>query len=219
MTNIFYKASAELSNEFLKYPESGMGYQYLHFYHENDLIPQYYLVLNGQVFSTLDNASYMLSKVKEKNYDINMLYFSAYKTVLLSEVKDIKQSNPKEGSAANNPKQEADGEMKFVRLSPYRNDLRVDEDKKCLKPGSYTTTYRDYLKCKEICCNPTERYALPSKESVKWEFHVTPKKGDEFRLGTVQPDYDQPGGGEEALFDDGTSENTLTLVREFKRYG
>ncbi len=222
MKQVFFKASARLREEFLKYPETGMGYQILHFKNERSLLSEYHLILNGEIFSSLDSINYMLSEVKSKNFDTSSIYSYFGSKVALNEIEEINQYPNKQqyglGPATSNPPQEADGNMRFVRLSPYRNDFRIDFENKSLKPGTYTTTMRDYLKCKEVFCDPVERYALPSEEDVKWEFHVQPNKGDKFRLGTVQPANGQLGGGEEALFDEGTSKNTLTLIREFSRF-
>ncbi|MGB0773312.1 MAG: hypothetical protein ACPGRP_01850 [Flavobacteriaceae bacterium] len=222
MEHYYFKASETLRNEFLKYPETGMGYQILSFRNDYKLIPQYYLILNCEFFATLDHSAQMLEDLKGVNFNVP-LYSQKTCLVRLNEVSDIQghyNNSDQEYSlpAKENPKQKADGRMKFVRLSPFQNDFRIDRKNRCLLPGTYTTTYQDYCECKETLCNPVSRYALPSNNEVKWEFHVTPKEGDEFRLGKVRPANGQPGGGVEALFDDGTSKNTLTLVREFKRY-
>ncbi len=119
------------------------------------------------------------------------------------------------GAASENRPQLANGEDVFVRLSSYKNDRRVNVDQKCLLNGTYTTTFKDYQKCKKIACNPIDRYALPNDEKIKWSFFVKPQICDEYRLGIVQPAHGHNGGGDEALFDNGISANTLFKITPY----
>ena len=76
------------------------------------------------------------------------------------------------------------------------------------RSGSYTTTEEDYLLCKNNDDDPIDRYALPNNESIKWVFYIRPDSNDQYRPGIVQPANNHSGGGEEALFDQGTSNET-----------
>ena len=97
----------------------------------------------------------------------------------------------------------------FVRLSAYSDDKRIDKTNKCLWPGSYTTTEKDYLKCKFEKDDPIERYALPNDEKIEWAFHIQPKKTDTLQRGNVQTANGKRAGGEEAYFENGTSSGTF----------
>lgn len=101
------------------------------------------------------------------------------------------------------------GIARFVRLSAYSNDKRIDFERMRLKEGSFTTTESDYLACKEFNDDPVDRYALPNDETIKWAFFIEPRKTDQYRLGIVQPANKHDGGGAEAFFDHGTSDGTF----------
>ena len=117
--------------------------------------------------------------------------------------------NQNEGAAIDNPVENANGEEIFVRLSAFDDDKRIDKINKCLRPGSYTTTMDDYLKCKASNDDPVERYALPNDDKIKFAFHIQPKKTDTLQRGTVQPANGKRGGGKEAYFANGTANGTF----------
>lgn len=66
----------------------------------------------------------------------------------------------------------------------------------------------DYVKCKAENDDPVERYALPNNYKIKFAFHIQPKKTDTLQRGTVQPANGKQGGGKEAYFAKGTTEET-----------
>ena len=89
--------------------------------------------------------------------------------------------NEKERGAIQNIVENANGKEIFVRLSAFDNDRRVDKTNKCLRPGSYTTTKDDYLKCKAGDDDPVERYALPNNDKIKFCFHIQPNTSDKLQ--------------------------------------
>ena len=101
-------------------------------------------------------------------------------------------------------------------LPAFRNDKRIDFEKKKLKKGSYTTTQSDYGVCVEYHDDPVDRYALPNDDSIKWAFYIRPEKIDGLQRGIVQPAFGHEGGGIEAFFENGTSDGTFI---ETKPYG
>lgn len=103
----------------------------------------------------------------------------------------------------------ASGTESFVRLSSFEKDKRIDYKNKRLLPGSYATSLNDYQICKAQNENPVERYALPTDDTIKWAFHITPSKTDSFKRGLVQPANGRKGGGVEAFFENGTANNTF----------
>src|SRR6185436_7531479 len=86
--------------------------------------------------------------------------------------------NEHERGALDNPKEPANGDEMFTRLSAFDNDRRIDKVNKCLRPGSFSTTQEDYLKCKKDNDDPVERYALPNDDEIKFAFEIKPKKAD-----------------------------------------
>jgi hypothetical protein len=103
----------------------------------------------------------------------------------------------------------ANGTEVFTRLSAYEDDFRVDTVNKKLVPGSFSTTFDDYQYCKNNNINPVERYALPNDDEIKWAFHIRPLKTDSLQRGIVEPANNQNGGGVEAYFEKGTTNNTF----------
>ena len=84
-----------------------------------------------------------------------------------------------------------------------------------LKPGSFTTTFRDYTDCVSTSDDPIDRYALPNDEKINWSFYIKPKSIDILQKGIVQPAFNHEGGGIEAYFEKGTSESTYLMKREY----
>ncbi|MEO6130298.1 MAG: hypothetical protein ABIQ02_00515, partial [Saprospiraceae bacterium] len=118
-------------------------------------------------------------------------------------------------TAINNLVEKGNGIEKFIRLSAFKNDKRIDVELKRLREGSYTTTIIDYLECLKILADPVDRYALPSDEKIKFAFYIQPTKDDELQRGVVQPAFEHSGGGDEVFFNAGTSANTLIKISPY----
>lgn len=202
--------------ELLRLPESGMGYQLIEAETSFYSTKNKYLVLNSQMI--IDDTPQILNEVKN-------VFKSGYRTMLFSasevELKNIRLvenlsnyrvkafSASKQTGAIHQPVEFADGQEIFSRLSAYEDDFRVDTVNKRLVPGSFSTTFEDYQYCKNNNINPVERYALPNDEEIKWAFHIRPLKIDSLQRGIVEPANNQNGGGIEAYFEKGTSNNTF----------
>lgn len=202
--------------DLLRLPESGMGYQLIEaetgFYGRRNK----YLVLNSQMI--IDDTPQILNEVKS-------VFKGGYRTMLFSasevELKNIRLvenlsnyrvkafSSSKQTGAIHQSIVFANGTEVFTRLSAYEDDFRVDTVNKKLVPGSFSTTFDDYQYCKNNNINPVERYALPNDEEIKWAFHIRPLKTDSLQRGIVEPANNQNGGGVEAYFEKGTSNNTI----------
>jgi hypothetical protein len=96
----------------------------------------------------------------------------------------------------------------FKRFTAYENDHRITSDGKLL-PGTYATTEEDAKKA------PTgkaavARYALPNPKPASNVWTIKPRKDTVIQSGIVEPANDQPGGGVEVLFRDGTHAGTVT---------
>lgn len=204
--------------DLLRLPESGMGYQLIEAEAGIYGIRNKYLALNSQMI--IDDTSQILNELKS-------VFKRGYRTMLFSvseielknirlvenlsnyRVKTFSLSASKQTGAIYQPVKYADGVEKFTRLSAYEDDFRVDTVNKKLLPGSFSTTYEDYQYCKNNKINPVERYALPNDEEIKWAFHIIPLKTDSLQRGIVEPANNQNGGGIEAYFEKGTSNNTF----------
>ncbi len=223
---MIYKAFSTFTEDLLRLPESGMGYQIIDAIRPNRTSKDRFIVYNSSLivdYSVLtfnDSKKELLLEGYTKMFSkSDYLTLSSPTLVNRSEVRgtrmysegvmSMKSRNSGSVGAVDSPKRYANGIDIYVRLSHYLDDKRIDKVNKKLKPGAYATTKEDYLTCKRTNDDPVDRYALPSDELIEWAFEVQPKSFDQLRLGIAQPAFNHNGGGVEALFDDGTSNGTL----------
>lgn len=230
---MIYKAYASDTTKLLSLPESGMGYQVIQGKLYGSQVIHRFVVYNCELVVDLDN-DFAVNKrtIVEKNYKsilgeaklwsvvTNSIQLALRKDTfetryLNADLQRIKKRHSGGKGATENPKENADGKEGFVRISAYENDLRIDFEKKRLKDGSFTTTHLDYLDCLHCDDNPIDRYALPTEEKIKWAFSIQPKSIDILQRGIVQPANGHYGGGIEAYFEHGTSENTFFATRPY----
>jgi len=221
---MFYKADFDLSYDLIKLPESGLGYQFLSGMRKDGYRDDLFIVYNAELIVPFDDEFYeskreLLSEgftraVKDAAY----LRFQKYNLVprsFLKESRVLTESKKRDNKrhsggkgAIDNPLEPADGREIFVRLSAYENDRRIDFQSKRLKPGTYSTTNKDYMDCVSYVDDPVDRYALPNDETIKWAFYIQPKVNDTLQRGIVQPAFGHDGGGIEVYFANGTSVST-----------
>ena len=222
---MIYKAYSSFIQSLLQLPETGMGYQFIEAIKgSNQYYSQKFIVYNADLivdyndsfqtnkrkiisegYSRILNKSDYISLKQPKL--LNRKELKAIRTLSESKMDNKGRHSGGTGAKDNDPIY-ANGIDIFVRLSAYENDRRVDFINKKLLNGTYTTTEKDYLTCKQYNDDPVDRYALPNDEEIKWAFHVKPKSYDKYRPGIVQPANRHNGGGIEALFDNGTSQGT-----------
>lgn len=221
---MYFKLSAAQENELLNQPETGMGYQVVEASKTGSYIKEKFLVLNSEVViemnaSTSDNVRKIITEgIYSIKASANYITLNAMSVLNEKQFRNTvnESKNENEKGAIENPVVNANGKEIFVRLSAFDNDRRVDKINKCLRPGSYTTTMKDYLKCiSPPPDDPIERYALPSNDEIKFTFHIQPKKTDTLQRGTVQPANGKRGGGEEAYFAKGTASGTFLKQTSF----
>jgi hypothetical protein len=216
----YIKPSDSMQAKLLSLPETGMGYQVFSGISNIDPYNHLFIAFNAQLIIPLSNVAVdkRLFSIRGMKFILENAAVSSFIDVQIVLKHQMKQVNDtpisysptvssKTGATHNDPVQ-ANGSDRFVRLSAYENDLRVNLQLKCLIPGSYTTTYADYAECKKTGADPIDRYALPTEEQIKHVFHVQPSSVDWFRPGIVEPANGHKGGGAEALFDVGTSPGT-----------
>jgi hypothetical protein len=105
------------------------------------------------------------------------------------------------------PEKTKEGEV-FKRFSAYENDNRVQADGSW-SDGTYATTEEDAKNVK-TGKEAVARYALPNPDPACYVFTGRPHKGTEIQKGIVEPAFNQPGGGVEVIFPNGTQPNTVT---------
>lgn len=214
---MYYKLIEPQENNLLRQPETGMGYQIIEAKRLKSYAREKFLVLNSEVIIEMDeNESDNISKViNEGAFSIkasaSYIALNAISVLTERQFRNVLNENKseKEKGAIDNPVENANGEEVFVRLSAFPDDKRVDKVNKCLLAGSYTTTMDDYVKCKATNDDPIERYALPNNLTIKFAFHIQPKKVDTLQRGFVQIANGKRGGGKESYFADGTSNGTF----------
>lgn len=216
--SMFLKLS-EKNIEYLKnIPETGMGYQLINAY-EISYFPKKFLVLNGKFALDTNDSNFRQIFISKFGEDFATDLRAAKKihltiTDVLGSDKRIGsffkegQSN-KELSAKDGGTENANGDELFVRLSAFEDDIRIDKQNRCLRPGSYTTTASDALRCKLDKDDPIVRYALPNDLNIEWAFYIQPLPTDSLKRGWVQENFGKKGGGREVYFEKGTSNRTF----------
>ncbi len=221
---MIFEARALLKSQLLEIPETGMGYQIIDGVKEGEFYSKRFVVYNTELIVNLDSDfDYYKSKIinegylslKQRSPYLELKNYQVVSRASINESRYLSDSKKKEkgrlsgGTGATDSREEyASGEEIFVRLSAYEDDKRIDVDNMNLKRGSFATTYLDYQTCKLYNDDPIDRYALPNNEKIKWVFYIQPKSYDKLQRGIVQPAFGHDGGGIEAYFKDGTSNNT-----------
>ena len=230
---MIYRAYSSDENRLLSLPETGMGYQIFEGQLTGSITIKKYVAYNSELIIELDDNfenyrkqmielgySNVLSYTNLLNIKTDSIHLVSKRSIFgykqLSDFKIKSYSRQSTGKGAiDNPKENADGEEFFVRLSAFENDKRIDFDKKKLKDGTFTTTLIDYVYCVNFKDDPIDRYALPNNGPIKWAFYVRPKSVDRLQRGIVQPAFGHDGGGIEAYFENGTSENTYFVKKAY----
>jgi hypothetical protein len=233
---MIWRAAPEQQVYLLSQPESGMGYQLVEILIRGEASRRSVVVYQAIVIVELDEAFDMELEflAQRQDWDAWALEPDAF-PVLQNAVEFNVQIPPKGhtldlvaeptlgrcgrrygcGGAVIAPVFKADGEGVFVRVSAFVNDNRVDRNKGCLIPGTFTTTLQDYQRCVKCPDDPVDRYALPNPLEITTAFFVRPSDQDYLQKGIVQPNFGKSGGGEEAFFAQGTSQDTLIDTRPY----
>jgi len=220
-----YLAEDELIQTLLNKPESGMGYQIIEAQRPDRQRREMFVVYNSEIVVEMEDDFDFYKKYQPQESmvaeeqapynqlislsDIDVIKPSRENTRLTAEGFSAKGRHTNGKAALDSALVPAGGKDTFIRLSAYYNDRRIDTVHKKLRPGSYTTTLADYLQCKKQKDDPVDRYALPNAQAIAWAFYIEPKTGDTYQKGIVQPANGHAGGGEEAFFAQGTSDNTF----------
>ena len=230
---MIYRIYPQDAETLLEKPETGMGYQIINASQYNRTLVRKFVVYNTNLAVELDsdfqmnkrliiNEGYkaVLNKATELMLETNSIKVFDHTSIreyrVLSETKKTSKKRHSGGKGAtDSPTEHATGTDVYVRISAYEDDKRIDFQKMKLKPGAFTTTFNDYSDCVSTNDEPIDRYALPNDEKINWAFYIKPKSTDVLQKGIVQPAFNHEGGGIEAYFENGTSENTYLMKREY----
>ena len=208
---MIYRIYKQDADTLLEMPETGMGYQIVYAAQYDRYSKKKFVVYNTNLAVELDSEfpdnrrrimtegyNVMLSKANEIMLETPSIRVLAKSEIIerrsLSESKIQKYKRYSGGKGAiDNPKERANGEEIFIRLSAFEDDRRVDFVNKKLKPGSFATTRNDYIVCVSTNDDPVDRYALPNDDRIKWAFIVKPKINDTLQRGIVQPAFGHDG--------------------------
>lgn len=97
----------------------------------------------------------------------------------------------------------------FKRFCAYANDRRVTVGKG-LTSGTFATTKEDADANTKTGTDAVKRYALPDSKPASNVFTIAPPNDTDLKRGTVQPANNQPGGGVEVIFVNGSPDGTVT---------
>ncbi|HNY02095.1 MAG TPA: hypothetical protein PKG48_05895 [Bacteroidales bacterium] len=230
---MIYKAEPSLSKLLLAMPESGMGYQVIEARRQERLARQIYMVYNSELIFDLDDTFPEFRRILLDYGPDNALYraepITLFQPTLVpkSLLNGIHQLSDEKraitgrflghSGARRAHSENTCGKEKFSRLSAFRDDRRIDAVHGRLLPGSYATTFIDFLTCKVFMDNPADRYVMPAEELVTWVFHLVPSVIDKVQRGVVMPALDYDGGGVEVYFDSGTTASTLKSTETLSR--
>jgi len=220
---MYFHLSTEQENNLQKLPETGMGYQVVEASEAGSYEKQKFLVLNSEIVINMDGREnefvrkIMMEGIFAAKRLSDGITLTGIRVLNEREIRSTvnESKNENERGALDNPKVPANGDELFTRLSAFDDDKRIDKTNKCLRPGSFATTQRDYYECKNVGDSPIERYALPSNDEIKFAFEIKPQKGDMVQRGIVQPANGKRGGGKEAYFENGTSIGTFIIQHAY----
>jgi hypothetical protein len=206
------KLTSQQKRELLAQPETGMGYQVvdatlysnatkrgvaynaeLLLYNEE---PRILTLSRGTFRKMLESAPSSAGEIKSLRV-VPRREFRALsiKKVVGGGAKEAEEEKTKEGEV-------------FKRFVAYENDVRLREDGSWSE-GTFATTEEDAKNVK-TGKDAVARYALPDPKPASNVFTGRPNKDTVIQRGIVQPAFDQPGGGVEVFFKNGTQPKTVT---------
>lgn len=209
---MFIKLNADHSIKLLSMPESGMGYQCV----EGTLLSdekRKYIAFNAELLILFEE----LEEIKQyASYDELLSKGDFKRSEDIIETLEIESRlrfpkssfSNKSRNPAQLPIQHTRDNEEFKRFSAYKNDRRITPGRS-LHQGTYATTVKD-ISVVPSGLSAVSRYALPNPWPAIYVFTITPPEGTKIQNGTVQPAFNQSGGGVEIFFPNGTSDNTVS---------
>lgn len=216
---MYFRLSLSQESDLLNLPETGMGYQIVNAIKLGSYQREKFVILNSEIVIEMNGyegdhvRKVMNEGISKVKASANLITLNSLNVLNERQFRNYlsEPKNDNEKGALDNPVESADGNEMFVRLSAFDEDKRVDKINKCLRPGSFTTTYTDYITCRTLDDDPVERYALPNNDKIKFAFYIQPITKDTLQRGRVQPANEKRGGGKEVYFANGTAIGTFKL--------
>jgi hypothetical protein len=154
----------------------------------------------------LSNEKYHVLAERTKNAALNS--FGPTRVELLAKGAQYEFA-PKSEEAKDAPITLTTDSEEFKRFSPFANDRRVTAAMG-LVAGTFATTSEDAKAHIKTGMDAVARYALPSDKPANNVFTINPSADTNLQRGTVAPANNQPGGGVEVIFVDGSPDGTVT---------
>jgi hypothetical protein len=197
--------------ELVRKVETGMGFQVVETESDNRRL-QPLVVLNARTVLEPREQRLLVSERIEKaadRRDLELLQKAyAGERVRVLETRELSQRQLLEkayrtgsGPASEAVPEESDPDEQFLRFSAYADDIRILADGS-VRAGSYVTTHTDGMLHVHSGMDAVRRYALPNPAPATHRFKLKPPYEIRIRRGTVQPANNQPGGGDEVIFDE-----------------
>lgn len=206
-----FKLSDKHSDLLLAQPESGMGYQIVEATNVNDN-KQECIVYNAELLVSLEElkgiakyASYKVLLEQSENSFYKIKNLKVISGITSYKLASITESQ----GAAQSPTTYTGKNEIFKRFSAYEKDKRITLYQGLL-PGTYATTEAD-AKHVRTGMDAVARYALPNSDPAMYVFTINPPETTEVKRGIVQPANNQPGGGVEIIFTEGSPNHTVSL--------
>lgn len=205
------------TKKLLQQPETGMGYQIVEAT-TRDGVKRDGIAFNAELFFYGDESRSILRTQRYPNVlklastpveefkELRVLSRSAARTTLTVREDTLAKTGP----AKDAPVESTKAIQVFTRFSAFPNDNRVQPDGSWSK-GTYATTEED-VKNVKTGKEAVARYALPNPDPASYVYTGRPKKDTAIQRGKVEPAFDQPGGGVEVIFPNGTNANSVTLA-------
>lgn len=213
-----FRLAANLTEYLLSQPESGMGYQIIEATMTDKKIASG-IAYNGELLlftqdprlstftATYDTILELATVSTGHIASLRVVSKPVTRTLTASVHESASPYGRKPGPAKDAPEEKTKlGEI-FKRFSAYRNDRRVLSNGS-LRPGTYATTEADARNVK-TGTDAVRRYALPDPKPASFVFTIVPLRDTVVQYGIVQPAFDQPGGGVEVIFTNGTNPKTV----------
>lgn len=170
------------------------------------VIPREPETLHGVRYITLSREKWHLKAERTKNAAMHS--FSSQREQLIANSNQYALLAKSEEAKDAPVTLTAEGEV-FKRFSPYPNDRRVTVGWG-LREGTFATTREDADAHIKTGMDAVARYALPEDKPASNVFTIQPVADTDLQRGTVAPANNQPGGGVEVIFVNGTPDGTVT---------
>lgn len=225
---MYISVPSSVTSTLIRKPETGMGYQILDIGQKRNDV-SFVLVENAEVVTAAwsveqESPIIRLSARKASVYpseeqriqkalatgDFRVIDRPA--AVHLSLATKSRSAGSSLGPASDALSEMSSRLEKFLRFSAYKNDRRILLDGSVL-PETYVTTHEDGETVR-TGMEAVRRYALPSPMPAVHKFYLRPPDPIRVRRGVVAPANNQPGGGIEAIFIEGSSAGTRFDYKE-----